>query len=83
LPSRRLPRDIDADTLVRALARLGYRPVRQTGSHIRVRTERDGEHHETIPSHSPIKVGTLRTILSNIGAHHKLDRDEILDLLGL
>lgn len=28
--------------------------------------ELEGEHHETIPWHSPLKIGTLSTILANI-----------------
>lgn len=83
MPVDRLPRDLDADELVRALRVLGYRPVRQTGSHIRVTTERDGVYHETIPNHSPLKVGALASILANIAAHHKLTRHELLELLKL
>ena len=83
MPSRRMPRDLDAERLVRALTRLGYVFVRQSGSHIRVRTESCGEHSITIPCHHPIKVGTLSAILSEIAAHHELDRDELLDTLGL
>ena len=78
-----MPRDLDADELIRALSRLGYRVVRQTGSHVRVRTERDGVHQETIPWHKPLKMGTLGAILSSIGEHHGLSRDELLALLGL
>lgn len=83
MPARRLPRDLDAEVLIRALSRLGYARVRQTGSHVRLRTERDGEHHETIPWHSPLKVGTLNAILSSVATHHRLSREALLDLLGL
>lgn len=83
MPSNRLPRDLAADELIRALRRLGYEAVRQTGSHIRVRTEVNGEHHETIPYHSPLKVGTLRAILSSIAEHHHMSRSELLSLLEL
>lgn len=31
----RLPRDMDAPELIRSLQRIGYRVVRQSGSHIR------------------------------------------------
>jgi predicted RNA binding protein YcfA (HicA-like mRNA interferase family) len=78
-----MPRDLDAGELIRALGRLGYQTVRQTGSHIRIRTTRDGEHQETIPWHKPLKVGTLSAILSSIGVHHGLNRDELLELLDL
>ena len=32
----KLPRDLDSADLVKALARLGYRVTRQTGSHLRL-----------------------------------------------
>jgi predicted RNA binding protein YcfA (HicA-like mRNA interferase family) len=79
----KLPRDLSAQELIRALRKLGYEPVRQAGSHIRIRTMLNGEHHETIPSHGALKAGTLNVILKNIAAHHALSRDELLTLLGL
>lgn len=83
MPARRMPRDLDADALIRALGPRDYQAVRQTGSPIRVRTMRDGEHQETIPWLKPLKVGTLSAILSSIGAHHGLNRDELLELPDL
>jgi predicted RNA binding protein YcfA (HicA-like mRNA interferase family) len=83
LPSKRIPRDLDAADLIRALGTLGYQVVRQSGSHVRVRTEQNGEHQETIPWHCPLKVGTLRTILSNIALHHGLTREELINRLQL
>jgi len=59
----KLPRDLSAEELVRALADLGYEMTQQTGSHIRLTTQENGEHHLTIPAHDPIKVGTLNSIL--------------------
>ncbi len=79
----KLPRDLDALDLVRALGRLGYEPVRRTGSHVRVRTTRDGEHHETIPCAGPLKVGTLAAVVRGVAEHHGLTRDEILKRLDL
>ena len=54
----RIPRDTSASELIKALRCLGYAVTRQTGSHIRVTTEQNGQHHETIPNHAPLKVGT-------------------------
>lgn len=79
----KLPRDLAARDLIRALAALGYEEVRRTGSHIRVRTTRDGEHHETIPCHAPLKGGTLSAILRGVAEPHGLSRDELLELLRL
>jgi predicted RNA binding protein YcfA (HicA-like mRNA interferase family) len=79
----RLPRDIDGPKLVRALESLGYQATRQKGSHIRITTQRDGESHEVIPFHHPIKTGTLSSILKRIAAHHGLTVDDVLKLLDL
>ena len=79
----KLPRDISGAELVRALRSLGYTTTRQTGSHIRLSTGQGGHHHETIPNHSPIKVGTLNAILKSVAAHHKTSVDELVKMLNL
>lgn len=76
-------RNINGLDLARKLAVLGYEITRQKGSHIRLTTSKDGEHHETIPSHRPLKIGTLNAILKNIANHHKLTKDELIEKLGL
>lgn len=78
----RLPRDIKGLALARALSVLGYAIDRQTGSHIRLTTEQNGEHHITIPAHDPIKIGTLSAILTDIADHHEVSRDELLRRLN-
>jgi predicted RNA binding protein YcfA (HicA-like mRNA interferase family) len=77
----KLPRDLSGQDLVERLQPLGYRPTRQTGSHIRLTTERCGEHHVTIPKHDPLRIGTLASILSSIALHHGFSRDELLKRL--
>ena len=77
----RLPRDLSGEDLAARLTRLGYRITRQTGSHLRLTTERDGEHHITIPRHSTLRVGTLSGVISDLAQHHHLDRDALLTLL--
>ena len=79
----KLPRDVSGAQLIQALRKLGYEPIRQTGSHVRLRTLQKGEHHETIPVHSPLKAGTLNAILKNIAQHHEMSRDALLQLLNL
>ncbi len=69
--------------LVKALNVLGYQATRQKGSHIRLTTQRDGENHEVIPRHDPIKTGTLANILKRIVAHHGLTVGELLEMLEL
>ena len=80
----KIPRDIGASELVRALRMLGYQAVRQDGSHIRMTTTLDGTHHVTIPNHRPLKTGTLLSgILKPVAAHHKLTVEELLAKLEL
>jgi predicted RNA binding protein YcfA (HicA-like mRNA interferase family) len=69
--------------LVKALRKLGYEVSRQKGSHIRVTTQQNGEHHEVIPNHNPIKPGTLSGILKSIANHHRMTLEELLISLGL
>ena len=77
----KLPRDITGNDLAKVLRKLGYTVTRQTGSHIRLSTIEDGEHHITVPAHTPLKVGTLAAILSDIESHHKLTREKLLESL--
>jgi predicted RNA binding protein YcfA (HicA-like mRNA interferase family) len=79
----KLPRDVSGPELIKALRRLGYGNPRQRGSHIRITTQEKGEHHEVVPNHNPIKVGTLQGILKSIAAHHQLTTDELLQRLDL
>ena len=80
----KIPRDIGASELVRALRMLGYQSVRQDGSHIRLTTTLGGTHHVTIPNHRPLKTGTLLGgILKPVAAHHKLTVEELLAKLEL
>jgi predicted RNA binding protein YcfA (HicA-like mRNA interferase family) len=77
----RLPRDLSADDLIRALASLGYQPTRQRGSHIRLTTQQGGEHHITIPQHDPLRIGTLANALTAVAEHFNLSREELLERL--
>ena len=80
----KLPRDLSAADLEKALRRaFGYQFVRQLGSHRRLTTPTGGEHHLTIPNHDPLRPGTLRAILGEVMAHHRLDLEQVLKQLGL
>jgi predicted RNA binding protein YcfA (HicA-like mRNA interferase family) len=73
----RLPRNVSGQDLVRALAALGYRETRRTGSHIRLTTTQDGEHHVTIPAHPELRVGTLAAILGDVADHLGISREDV------
>ena len=74
----KLPRDLTGVELSKKLAQLDYTVTRQTGSHIRLTSNAQGEHHVTIPRHDPLRVGTLAAILDAVAAHHNLSRDALL-----
>lgn len=79
----KLPRDLGAERLIKSLVRYGYTITRQTGSHVRLTTSHKGEHHITIPAHASLRVGTLNGILTNISAHLKKSKEEIVkELFG-
>jgi len=79
----KIPRDLSGEELARALRALGYQMVRQDGSHLRLTTLRDGEHHVTVPNHRALKIGTLRSILKVVGSHHGMSIKEVVSALGL
>jgi predicted RNA binding protein YcfA (HicA-like mRNA interferase family) len=79
----RLPRDVSGERLVRALRVFGYMQTRQVGSHVRLTTHQNGEHHVTVPLHESIRIGTLSGILTDVGDHLGMTRDEVVDRLSL
>jgi len=74
----KLPRDLSGPEFAKLLRNLGYTITRQTGSHLRLTTEEQGEHHLTIPNHSPLKVGTLSGILTDVARHFGISREDLL-----
>ncbi len=49
--------------MLKRYLKMGWKKVRQSGSHVRVRK---GEHRETIPMHSELKKGTERYLLKKL-----------------
>ena len=74
----KLPRDLSGIELAKKLEVLGYSITRQVGSHIRLTTSENGQHHVTIPAHSPLKIGTLSGILTEVAQHHKISRKDVI-----
>ncbi|MFZ1639935.1 MAG: type II toxin-antitoxin system HicA family toxin [Candidatus Contendobacter sp.] len=77
----KLPRDLSGSDLAKRLSVLGYQVTRQTGSHLRLTTQENGEHHITIPRHDPLKLGTLAGILGDIAQHFAMSRESVLELI--
>ncbi len=75
----RVRTDISGQNLIKLLKKkFEYEISRQTGSHIRVTSLKNGQHHITIPNHNPIKIGTLNGIISDIAEHFELSKSEII-----
>jgi len=74
----KIPRDLSGNELVQSLKKYGYHVTRQTGSHLRLTTQVNGEHHITIPKHSPLKIGTLNSILSEVAEHLEIEQNELI-----
>lgn len=78
----KIPRDLNGSELAKLLSKkLGYVITRQKGCHIRLTTQEPSENHITIPQHTPLKVGTLSAILSDIADHLSIEREELMDIL--
>ncbi len=60
----KVPRDVTGTEAVRALRRLGFESIRQTGSH---HIMRRNDKTVVVPQHKPIKPGTLRGMLDQAG----------------
>lgn len=72
----RIPMDISSTELIKLLKKFGYEISRQKGSHIRLTTVVEGEHH-IIPHHNPIRLGTLSSILFEVADHFNKSKEEI------
>jgi predicted RNA binding protein YcfA (HicA-like mRNA interferase family) len=78
----KLPRDLSGSELARLLRKYGYEITRQSGSHVRLTSNRMGsEHHITIPTHQSLKIGTLAGILGNVAEYLKMSRDDLVNNL--
>jgi predicted RNA binding protein YcfA (HicA-like mRNA interferase family) len=77
----RLPSDLSGSDLAHSLRKIGYSVTRQTGSHLRLTTYEHGEHHLTIPLHSPLRIGTLSAILYDVSTHFKVSREQLFENL--
>jgi len=77
----KVPRDISGNDLLKLLKVYGYEVTRQTGSHIRLTTQQIGEHHITIPNHSPLKIGTLSAIVSDVASHLGQSKEHVMQKL--
>jgi predicted RNA binding protein YcfA (HicA-like mRNA interferase family) len=68
----RMPR-ISSKEAIRALERLGFDRVRQTGSHVVMKKEtEEGEIDCVVPLHRELKVGSTNTMMKMFGLPSRL-----------
>ena len=60
----KIPRDVNGVEVVRALKRLGFVSVRQTGSPLIMRRD---NLTVVVPQHKPLKPGTLKGVIEQAG----------------
>ncbi len=77
----KIPRDISSKELIKKLGKFDYQPTRQSGSHIRLTTQQNGEHHVTIPNHNPLRIGTFNNILNDVANHFGKTKEQLIDEL--
>ena len=75
----RIPRDIFGRDFANHLIRhWEFRELRQTGSHIILRTDRPSGLTISVPAHKPLRVGTFKGLLDEIAGHKGIATDTLL-----
>ena len=73
---------ISGKKLISFLTEMGYRVVRQRGSHVRLEKSTEaGMHKITIPNHDPIAKGTLNDILTKVSVWNQMPKMKLIDRL--
>ncbi len=65
---------ISGKEIIKRLLKLGYRVIRQRGSHVRLQAE--GRKMLTVPLHKSLKIGLVHQIIKDAG----ISFDELRDL---
>jgi len=74
----KLPRDLSGKDLMQILTKLGYRVVRQKGSHAIMVYQGPPRHKVAIPLHAAVRVGTLAEILREVSLNLGIAPEDIL-----
>lgn len=74
---------VSGKILIKWMISLGYRIVRQKGSHVRLeKSLSSGTHPITVPFHREIAKGTLNSIVDSISRTNKRDKWELFKELS-
>jgi len=73
---------VSGEKLIKVLSRLGYRIIRQRGSHVRLRKPTEaGDHNITVPLHDELAKGTFNDILSEVSIWNGISEDALIKML--
>jgi predicted RNA binding protein YcfA (HicA-like mRNA interferase family) len=73
------PRNLNGGELVKLLKKVGYEIHHQTGSHIILKVNQNGDKMLSIPNHKPVRVGTLDSILRVAAKQVGLEKEELTE----
>lgn len=75
----KLPHDLSGEELAKHLCkRWGYQRIHQVGSHVILQTAQPTPHRIAVPAHTPLRIGTLNAILSDVASHKNVAKEQIL-----
>ncbi|SEF56380.1 HicA toxin of toxin-antitoxin [Bryocella elongata] len=75
----KVPRSVNGiDFANHLIRRWHFVELRQTGSHIIVRTETPSRRTLSIPAHKPLRSGTFQDLLDDVAHHKGLSREDVL-----
>lgn len=78
----KIPRDLSGPDLIKILCKSwGYRQVHQVGSHVVLQTEEPSHHRIVVPNHTPLRIGTLNSILRAVAQVKNVEKSDILKTL--
>lgn len=75
----KLPRNLSGADLIKLLIKhFGYQRINQEGSHVILETTNPRPHRISIPDHSPLRIGTLNSILRAVAQVQGTSKEDIL-----
>lgn len=77
----RTPGDLSGKELIKLLSKYGYTITTQRGSHIKITTQENGEHHLAILNHNPLKIGTFNGIITQVANHFSVTKNQVFENL--
>ena len=73
---------VSGSDVIELLQSIGYKVVRQRGSHIRLRKVTSlGEHAITVPAHRVLAKGTMKDILNRVSLWNNIPKEDLINRL--